>query len=1206
MISIFSADATDFSSNGLCALAPSSCLVNETLNGEWELQLVHPLDDRDKWSWLQVGSIVKAPVPAAMTPRVKLMQQSEGKDIYRVRTFHGGLLNLWSRATRSSPSLAKYKTGQEVQVISTANPDFFEVIAPDGKRGWMGSEYLVFVRTEITNVTATGQIVAPRQLRDQPFRIYRIVPELTQVTAFARHLSYDLMDNMIYAYKPVKGTAGAIVAEGIVNGCQTAHSFQMYSDLTQGVEDLSFENTNPMEALLGEGGLLEKVSGELARDWYDLYAVKRVGKDTDIQIRQGKNLLGISYDVDDANVVTRIVPTGENEDGSVLLLDEKYVDSPNIGAYPHPRWIHLPVSDAKVGDDLTLAQAKDKLRAAARAEYDKGCDLPDISIDVDFINVADTQEYADYKPLTDIFLGDSVRVIVRTLSLEVALRMTEYSYDCLLRRYAKMTLGMASETIAGSMISPRQLPAGGIKGMKLAMGSVGTGHLQTMSIGSLQVKTAAIGSAHIQNAAIDTAHIKDASIETAKIKDAQITNAKIATATIQTANIADAAITNAKIGTAAIQTANIQDAAITSTKIGSAAIQTAHITDAAITNAKIGFAAIDTANIIDAAITSAKIGLAQIKNANIEDAAITNAKIGTAAITSAKIGFGEITNALIADAAITSAKIGMAAIQTAHINDAAITNAKIALAAIDTANITDAAITTAKIGLAAIQSANIALATIASAHIQDAAVTNAKISDAAITNAKIDNAAITSVKIQNGTIAAINIADAAIESAKIKDAAIVTAKIADAAIDSAKIADLAVGSAKIAAAAITEAKISDLAVTNAKIGNAAIDAVKISEAAVDSIHIGEGSVDSINIADAAIINTKIGQAAIASANIQQGAIQEAHIGDAQITSAKIALAAIGSAQIQNAAITNALIAQEAVSTAQIADGSITDAKIVTLTANKINAGELSVERLVISGSDRSLVYALNNMGELTSQSINSLDGNTLTPRSITADRIVAHSLTSEEIAARSITANEILAGSITGNEIAGQTITAANIQTGTITVDKVSSNFASSLDLSSNESITLHVVNPLNEALAAKANASALDGLVTQAQLDEVINTELAVVNGSITAKFTEAKAAGTSASSALNTFRETVESWQQFSPTGLTLGRSDSPYKVVLSNEKLSFLQDNAEIAYISNNKLYITASEIVNQFVIGGPTEGYMTMDVIDGGLTATWRAS
>ena len=220
MISIFPADATDFSSNGLCALSPISCLVNETLNGEWELQMVHPLDDQDKWAWLQVGRIIKAPVPAAMTPRVKLIQQtSEGKDIYRTNTT-GGLLNLWSGPSRSYPSLARYKLGLEVQVISKANPDFYEVIAPDGKRGYMASNYLAFVRSEPTVAQATGAVVQPRQLRDQPFRIYRVVPELTQVTVYARHLSYDLLDNMIYQYKPVKGAAGAAVAAGILSNCQ--------------------------------------------------------------------------------------------------------------------------------------------------------------------------------------------------------------------------------------------------------------------------------------------------------------------------------------------------------------------------------------------------------------------------------------------------------------------------------------------------------------------------------------------------------------------------------------------------------------------------------------------------------------------------------------------------------------------------------------------------------------------------------------------------------------------------------------------------------------------------------------------------------------------------------------------------------------------------------------------------------------------------
>ena len=74
------------------------------------------------------------------------------------------------------------------------------------------------------------------------------------------------------------------------------------------------------------------------------------------------------------------------------------------------------------------------------------------------------------------------------------------------------------------------------------------------------------------------------------------------------------------------------------------------------------------------------------------------------------------------------------------------------------------------------------------------------------------------------------------------------------------------------------------------------------------------------------------------------------------------------------AITAALIAQGAVGTAQIADASITDAKIVELTANKITAGTLSVERLIIRGSNQSLIYAINNMGELVSAQVDTIDG----------------------------------------------------------------------------------------------------------------------------------------------------------------------------------------------------------------------------------------
>ena len=41
MICVYPADCTDFSTNGNGTIEPTSALVTETLNGEYELQLVH-------------------------------------------------------------------------------------------------------------------------------------------------------------------------------------------------------------------------------------------------------------------------------------------------------------------------------------------------------------------------------------------------------------------------------------------------------------------------------------------------------------------------------------------------------------------------------------------------------------------------------------------------------------------------------------------------------------------------------------------------------------------------------------------------------------------------------------------------------------------------------------------------------------------------------------------------------------------------------------------------------------------------------------------------------------------------------------------------------------------------------------------------------------------------------------------------------------
>ena len=865
MICVYPADCTDFSTNGNGTLAPLSAEVTETLNGEYELTLVHPIDEAGKWQRLVEGCILRAPVPAAMTPRVNFTAPGDDNrtEVWRVNTdFSGAETRKGTLRLRSGPGtkykvLATYKNGSFVQVIAKTNSSWYEVTAPDGKHGYMSTTYLVLDHTEGSASEATSSVVESRQLRDQPFRIYRVVPELDKITVYARHVFYDLLDNMIKSYKPSSSAVGASVVQTISSSCLSEHDFTFYSDLDSQAEDVEFENCNPVDALLGEGGVVEKYTGELTRDWWDVYVVKRVGQDSNVQIRQAKNLLGISYDIDLTDVVTRIMPTGEDADGNVLYLPELFLDSPLIGSYTHPKWIHLAVSEAKEktdGDDKkTREQCYTEMRSQAQAQFDAGCDTPTVTLSVDFINCADTEEYREYGFLQNIYLGDAVRVIAPRIGVWVSMRMTQYTYDCLTKKYTQMTLGNVSDTVEGNVISARQLPSGIITGSKLAINSVGIGQLQSGSVGSVQIQMAAIETAHIQ----------------------------------------DAAISKAKIGEAAVGAAQIEDAAIIRAKIAQGAIGSAQIDDAVITRAKIDEAAIGAAQIADGVITSAKIGTGEIQEANIQDGAITRAKIV----------------------------------------DGAIRNA----------------------------------------HIENGAIDTAKIADAVITNAKIDGAAIGTANIQDG----------AIVRAKILDGEIVTAKIADLAVTGAKIADLTVTTAKIAQAAIT----------NAQIANAAV----------------------------------------------------------------------GTAQIALGAITSALIAQGAIGTAQIEDGSITNAKIVDLTANKINAGTLSVERLIIRGSDQSLIYAINNMGELVSAQVDTIDGYVLTERTITADKIVAHSITANELAAHTITANEILAGTITGNEIAAASIEGGNIKAGTLTTSHVTADFGEALDLSSNQSVVISVEKALED-----------------------------------------------------------------------------------------------------------------------------------------------
>ncbi len=226
-----------------------------------------------------------------------------------------------------------------------------------------------------------------------------------------------------------------------------------------------------------------------------------------------------------------------------------------------------------------------------------------------------------------------------------------------------------------------------------------------------------------------------------------------------------------------------------------------------------------------------------------------------------------------------------------------------------------------------------------------------------------------------------------------------------------------------------------------------LDAIKanIKELDVDNLDAKYAKVEDLNAA-----NAKIGA-------LEAGQIKTEYL--------DTHYAQIDLANIKDGSITTAMIGTGVVGTAQIADGSITDAKIVELTANKINAGTLSVERLEIRGSTSSIVYGLNNItGALQAQNTNTLNGEILTSRTITADKIVANAITANEIASKTITANNIASNTITADSgiIANAAITnamianldASKIKTGTLSADRIDVNGIFAKDITATGTIT--------------------------------------------------------------------------------------------------------------------------------------------------------
>lgn len=288
---------------------------------------------------------------------------------------------------------------------------------------------------------------------EQPFRIKFVQKTSREIVAYCEQIFFDLNNNFIEDTN-IKGKNGNTALNQILSNTNYAHPFSGTSNI-QITNNSRLVRKNVLSAIIGdnENSFVNRWGGELDIDGFAFKINTRIGRNNGYKVEYSKNMTGINAKFDMRNVVTKIRPVGF--DG--IKLEELFVDSPLINSYAMPiireykyedvKWKGSPNYQAPLdGEDdgayETLAEAQAELKRRALVEFSENeVDLPTVNYNVNFVELSNTDEYANYQALSSINIGDDVVIRHKILDIDIPARCTAYKYNCLTCNFDEITLG---------------------------------------------------------------------------------------------------------------------------------------------------------------------------------------------------------------------------------------------------------------------------------------------------------------------------------------------------------------------------------------------------------------------------------------------------------------------------------------------------------------------------------------------------------------------------------------------------------------------------------------------------------------------------------------------------------------------------------------------------------------------------------------------
>ena len=491
VIHVYDKGNSAYDKNGNVILFPKSGTVRMAAGGNYELQMVCPMDAEGGYKHLIREAVVKAPVPketietaysgmevdlyvtnqaAALrsgknepstinyptwTANPETPYTAGSKVTYLNKNYQCNQFDATSPQSVIPPNanswwteIARTTSGDPVLVNLKSGASLYYVSGPDGN-GWytMCTTYGLEGYIKGTQITYSRHLTPaetqPRTITEQLFRIKTVNRDKMNntVTVNAKHISYDLNGVLIKSAKinrkpPAEALAWIEQAFMITYPGTIATNMPTNADATYSAE---ISGKSGMYALIDpDKGVVPCFGAEFRRDNWDLFVMAKTNTDRGFRIRYSNNMQGVQWKTDSSSLKTRIVPVAKDEDGSDLYLTPtEWINSSHINDYDTIYMERLKVNGQVGKDDgtetdtkWTAATLRAEMAAQAQSLFDVDhVDIPSDEITVAFEMLGDTAEYPWLKALQSMVLYDTVIAIEEDTGLSASVTVDELEFD---------------------------------------------------------------------------------------------------------------------------------------------------------------------------------------------------------------------------------------------------------------------------------------------------------------------------------------------------------------------------------------------------------------------------------------------------------------------------------------------------------------------------------------------------------------------------------------------------------------------------------------------------------------------------------------------------------------------------------------------------------------------------------------------------------